>query len=130
LQVSKNKSKIQPNTVFADTQGQSTPVFAFTYLLGIKLMPRIRNWKGKAPNLRGKANYVFTLSFFLVASQPNPVIGSMDEVLAGAQVAFGGGNGGVAEQQLNLLQLPAGRAAEFGAGAAAMPNPGLCRIDT
>jgi TnpA family transposase len=31
--------------VFADTQGQSTPVFAFTYLLGIKLMPRIRNWK-------------------------------------------------------------------------------------
>jgi len=43
--LSKNKSKIQPDTVFADTQGQSTPVFAFTYLLGIKLMPRIRNWK-------------------------------------------------------------------------------------
>jgi TnpA family transposase len=41
----KNKSTIQPDTVFADTQGQSTPVFAFTYLLGIKLMPRIRNWK-------------------------------------------------------------------------------------
>lgn len=41
----KNRSKIQPDTVFADTQGQSTPVFAFTYLLGIKLMPRIRNWK-------------------------------------------------------------------------------------
>ena len=43
--LSKNKSKIQPDTVFADTQGQSTPVFAFTYLMGIKLMPRIRNWK-------------------------------------------------------------------------------------
>ncbi len=41
----KNRSNIQPDTVFADTQGQSTPVFAFTYLLGIKLMPRIRNWK-------------------------------------------------------------------------------------
>jgi TnpA family transposase len=41
----KNASKIQPDTVFADTQGQSTPVFAFTHLLGIKLMPRIRNWK-------------------------------------------------------------------------------------
>ena len=40
-----NRSNIQPDTVFADTQGQSTPVFAFTYLLGIQLMPRIRNWK-------------------------------------------------------------------------------------
>ena len=26
-------------------QGQSTPVFALSYLLGIKLMPHIRNWK-------------------------------------------------------------------------------------
>src|SRR5437867_8280219 len=40
-----NRSNIQPDTVFADTQGQSTPVFAFTHLLGIQLMPRIRNWK-------------------------------------------------------------------------------------
>jgi len=31
--------------VHADTQGQSAAVFAFTYLLGIKLMPRIRNWQ-------------------------------------------------------------------------------------
>ena len=29
----------------ANTQGQSTPVFALSYLLGINLMPRIRNWK-------------------------------------------------------------------------------------
>ena len=29
----------------ADTQGQSAAVFAFTYLLGINLMPRIRNWQ-------------------------------------------------------------------------------------
>lgn len=41
----KNTSVIQPDRVHADTQGQSTPVFAFSYLLGIQLMPRIRNWK-------------------------------------------------------------------------------------
>lgn len=41
----KNKSDIQPDTVHADTQGQSLPVFALAHLLGIKLMPRIRNWK-------------------------------------------------------------------------------------
>ncbi|AJA46839.1 transposase [Clostridium pasteurianum DSM 525 = ATCC 6013] len=40
-----NKSDIQPDTIHGDTQAQSTPVFALTYLLGIKLMPRIRNWK-------------------------------------------------------------------------------------
>ena len=33
------------DTIHADTQGQSTVVFALSYLLGIKLMPRIRNWK-------------------------------------------------------------------------------------
>jgi hypothetical protein len=38
-----NTSAIQPETVHADTQGQSTPVFALAHLLGIKLMPRIRN---------------------------------------------------------------------------------------
>jgi len=41
----KNRSDIQPDTVHADTQGQSTPVFGLAYLLGIDLMPRIRNWK-------------------------------------------------------------------------------------
>lgn len=40
----KNTSDIQPDTLHADTQGQSAPVFALSYLLGIKLMPRIRNW--------------------------------------------------------------------------------------
>jgi TnpA family transposase len=40
-----NTSAIQPQTVHADTQGQSTPVFALAHLLGIKLMPRIRNWQ-------------------------------------------------------------------------------------
>ena len=42
----KNKSTVQPDTLHADTQGQSTTVFAMSHLLGIKLMPRIRNWKG------------------------------------------------------------------------------------
>ncbi|WP_115712674.1 Tn3 family transposase [Legionella sainthelensi] len=41
----KNASEIQPKIVHSDTQGQSLPVFAFAYLLGIKLMPRIHNWK-------------------------------------------------------------------------------------
>ena len=41
----KNASEVQPNIVHGDTQGQSLPVFAFAYLLGIQLMPRIRNWK-------------------------------------------------------------------------------------
>ncbi|SDR61289.1 Tn3 family transposase [Paraburkholderia tuberum] len=36
---------VKTDTVHADTQGQSAAVFAFTYLLGINLMPRIRNWK-------------------------------------------------------------------------------------
>lgn len=40
-----NQSEIQPQRIHADTQGQSTPVFALSYLLGINLMPRIRNWK-------------------------------------------------------------------------------------
>src|SRR5256884_6412080 len=41
----RNRSTIQPTTVHADTQGQNLPVFGLAYLLGIKLMPRIRNWK-------------------------------------------------------------------------------------
>ena len=40
-----NRSDLQPHTLQADTQGQSAPVFGLAYLLGIKLMPRIRNWK-------------------------------------------------------------------------------------
>jgi TnpA family transposase len=41
----KNQSDIQPDIIHADTQGQSAVVFALAYLFGIKLMPRIRNWK-------------------------------------------------------------------------------------
>ncbi|MET3109392.1 TnpA family transposase, partial [Oxalobacteraceae bacterium GrIS 1.18] len=40
-----NLSDIQPDTLHGDTQAQSTPVFGLAYLLGINLMPRIRNIK-------------------------------------------------------------------------------------
>ncbi|MEI8397184.1 MAG: Tn3 family transposase, partial [Rhodospirillaceae bacterium] len=43
--VAENRSTLQPNTLHADTQGQSAPIFGLAYLLGIQLMPRIRNWK-------------------------------------------------------------------------------------
>ncbi len=36
---------VEADTVYSDTQGQSATVFAFTHLLGINLMPRIRNWR-------------------------------------------------------------------------------------
>jgi TnpA family transposase len=39
-----NRSELQADTVHADTQGQSEPVFGLAHLLGIKLFPRMRNW--------------------------------------------------------------------------------------
>jgi PAS domain S-box-containing protein len=38
----RNRSAIQPDTLHADTQGQSEPVFGLCRMLGIKLMPRMR----------------------------------------------------------------------------------------
>ena len=43
--LTKNKSDLQPDILHGDTQAQSTPVYGLAFLLGIKLMPRIRNWK-------------------------------------------------------------------------------------
>ncbi len=40
-----NESDIRPDTVHGDTQAQNYAVFALAYLLGIKLMPRIRGIK-------------------------------------------------------------------------------------
>lgn len=40
-----NVSDIQPDTTHGDTQAQSETVFGLSYLLGIKLMPRIRRMK-------------------------------------------------------------------------------------
>ena len=39
-----NASKLQPDTVHADTHGQSEPVFGLAFLLGINLFPGMRNW--------------------------------------------------------------------------------------
>jgi hypothetical protein len=40
----RNDSDVQPDTIHADTQGQSLPVFGLAALLGFDLLPRIRNW--------------------------------------------------------------------------------------
>lgn len=48
LDVLGNQSDIQPTTIHGDTQAQSFPVFALAYLLGIDLMPRIRNLRDLA----------------------------------------------------------------------------------
>ena len=39
-----NASDIQPDTIHADTQGASLPVFGLAAILGFDLLPRIRNW--------------------------------------------------------------------------------------
>ena len=50
------------------------------------------------------------------------VVGRVNEVLSGAQVSFGGLNGSVAEEQLDLFKLAARRSAELGAGTPVMPR--------
>lgn len=40
----KNTSDVKPDTLHADTQGQSEPIFGLSFLLGIKLFTRMRNW--------------------------------------------------------------------------------------
>ena len=40
----KQQSDLRPDTVHADTHGQSESVFGLARLLGIKLMPRMRTW--------------------------------------------------------------------------------------
>ena len=54
----KNKSVLQPDTVHADTQGQSEVVFGLAHLLGIQLMPRMRNWD-KVTMYRPDPNLIF-----------------------------------------------------------------------
>jgi TnpA family transposase len=43
--LTKNESDIQPDTIHGDTHAQSATVYALAFLLGIKIMPRIRKWK-------------------------------------------------------------------------------------
>jgi len=40
----KNRSVLQPDTLYADTHGQTEPVFGLAALLGITLLPRMRTW--------------------------------------------------------------------------------------
>jgi TnpA family transposase len=55
----KNKSVLQPDAVHTDTQGQSEVVFGLSHLLGIKLMPRMRNWN-KVAMYRPDANITYS----------------------------------------------------------------------
>ncbi len=59
-----NKSVYQPDTVHADTHGQSEPVFVMAYLLGINLYPRMRTWSDVAfyrPNKKAKYKHIDSL---------------------------------------------------------------------
>ena len=56
---------IQADTVCSDTQGQSAAVFAFARMFGIRLLPRIRNWKDlKLYRPRARARYRHIDSLF------------------------------------------------------------------
>jgi hypothetical protein len=52
-----------------------------------------------------------------------PVIGSIGQVLTGAEIALGRLNGRVPKHQLDLLQFPAPAAAQLGAGSAEVVRP-------
>jgi TnpA family transposase len=41
----KNESEVTVDIVHGDTQGQNLPVFGLAHMLGVELLPRIRNWK-------------------------------------------------------------------------------------
>jgi TnpA family transposase len=56
-----NDSAIRPESVHADTQGQSLPVFGLAALLGFELLPRIRNWHDLnfyRPGLRARYKHI------------------------------------------------------------------------
>lgn len=45
LDIFKDGMDMKPDTLHGDTHAQSEVIFGLSYLLGIKLMPRIKNWK-------------------------------------------------------------------------------------
>jgi TnpA family transposase len=60
-----NDSDIQPRIIHGDTQAQTATAFGLCKLLGIELMPRIRNWKGlKLPRPDADAHYEHIDSLF------------------------------------------------------------------
>ena len=56
-------------------------------------------------------------------SKPQVVVDGDGNLLLGAKVAFGGLDGGVAEQELDLFEVSAVLAAEFRAGATQIVGP-------
>jgi len=60
-----NESKmIVPEEIHADTQGQSLPAFGLAAMLGVELLPRIRNWKDLIfyrPNTDSRYEHIDTL---------------------------------------------------------------------
>src|SRR5664279_3733458 len=63
--------------------------------------------------------------------KPHGVVDGHGQVLFGPQIPLRGLDGCVAEQQLNLLEIPARLAAQFRAGPPIMPHaalPELCRM--
>ena len=59
-----NQSIYQPDTIHADTHGQSEPVFALAHLLGIKLYPRMRTWNDVAfyrPDKKNRYQHIDSL---------------------------------------------------------------------
>jgi TnpA family transposase len=60
----RNDSDVQPDTIHADTQGQSLPVFGLAALLGFELLPRIRNWHDLnfyRPNAKTRYSHIDSL---------------------------------------------------------------------
>ncbi|MEE9359202.1 MAG: Tn3 family transposase [Hyphomicrobium sp.] len=60
----KNRAEVQPDTLHADTHGQNEAVFGLCYLLGIKLMPRMRTWSEVAfyrPNRGARYRHIGSL---------------------------------------------------------------------
>lgn len=43
--INENQSDVRPETIHSDTHGQSETIFGLAHLLGIELMPRIKDWK-------------------------------------------------------------------------------------
>jgi len=60
-----------------------------------------------------------------IASQPDRIVHRHRDVLLGPKIPFGGLDGGVPEQELDLFEIPAGFAAELMGWSAASALIGL-----
>ncbi|MDE3178852.1 MAG: transposase [Acidobacteriota bacterium] len=72
-----NQSDVHPDTVHADTQGQSEAIFGLAYLLGIQLQPRIRDWKGLEFYRAGKESRYEHIDALFTAQANFEIIESM-----------------------------------------------------